>query len=517
MSTPSKNSRQFSAAPLIVLNLLIVLPLAYYLNIWADEGSTLYTTQHGIAAAFQNAASDERQAPLYFWIMSLWREISGSIFFARLFSIICSAVSIKLFSDLARRLFEPRSALLATAFFALHPILIWASLEIRVYSLVILMSLVLVRLFLDGFFDDDADNALTPGKSRAIFLLTAIIALYTNYYLGFLLVGFFVALVVVRKWRSALIYLGLMAAAGVAFLPLIVTVRSQFLVNTTGFTEEATLIDSVRHIWGHALTFILPADIVAAEETSTAGIVRLWVVRAAILVVGIFTILRWRRVSRRTIAFGAIAGTVFICLFSAYFLVGSWLVALRHASVLFVPIILFTASLFNDIFARKESVVTGVARFAAPIVGVLVLASFSYAILTLYPNMAKRGDWARVGQYIQQHESPNQPIVIYHTFDALVLPFHYKGVNRIFPDERYFDFDFGGPTIGNDAAMKARTDFTLSKVPADAEEIWLIVNDECEPAGACEQLENFVRANYNVVDEQGFYLQRVSLLRKKTR
>ena len=109
-------TKAFNVSLLIILHLLIVLPLAYSLNIWGDEGSTLHTTQHGFFDAFQNAGASERQAPLYFWMMSLWRSINGSIFFARLFSIFCSVSAIKLFADLTRRLFEPRSALLATAF-----------------------------------------------------------------------------------------------------------------------------------------------------------------------------------------------------------------------------------------------------------------------------------------------------------------------------------------------------------------------------------------------------------------
>src|SRR2546430_3459509 len=116
MSIPSKNRRALSVVPLIVLHLLIVLPLAYFLNVWADEASTLFTTQHGFWAAFQNAATDEKQAALYFWIMSLWRSIDGSIFFARLFSILCSLAAISAFAGFARRIFVARTAFLATAF-----------------------------------------------------------------------------------------------------------------------------------------------------------------------------------------------------------------------------------------------------------------------------------------------------------------------------------------------------------------------------------------------------------------
>ena len=70
--------------------------MAWHLNIWSDEASTLYTTQNGIFEAFSNAG-DEKQAPLYFVLLGAWRLIDDSHFFARLFSVLCSVLSIAAF------------------------------------------------------------------------------------------------------------------------------------------------------------------------------------------------------------------------------------------------------------------------------------------------------------------------------------------------------------------------------------------------------------------------------------
>ena len=152
MTAAVTNKGNVNVYPLIILHLLLVLPLAWYLNIWADEASTLYSTDHGLINALQNAATVERQAPLYFWVMSVWRSISGSIFFARIFSVICTVVAIKLFAGFVSRVLPARSALLATAFFAMHPILIWAAVEIRVYALVIMLAIAPAGAILRGLF-----------------------------------------------------------------------------------------------------------------------------------------------------------------------------------------------------------------------------------------------------------------------------------------------------------------------------------------------------------------------------
>jgi hypothetical protein len=511
MPVSSKNRRAFSVAPLIILHLLIVLPLAYFLNIWADEGSTLYTTQHGFWAAFQNAATDEKQAPLYFWLMSLWRSIDGSIFFARLFSVICSLVAIKMFAGLARRVFTPRAAFLATAFLALHPFLIWASLEIRVYSLVVLLSIILLRLFVDGFLLESSMAA--QRNARILFLVAAVISLYTNYYLGFLFVGFLAALLISKKWHEAGIYCGLMTIAAIAFVPQVLVVRSQFSVNTSGSHEPRSLLEGVRGLWHQLLTFILPAEVLPGIDASPADVIRVWSVRAGLAVITIFGVKRYKTISRQTVTIGAVFFAILVCLLAAYFAIGIRYVQVRHASVIFVPLILFATSLLSDIFGKERgraSIADKIIAFAG---AMLVVVSFSYALVTLYPNMAKRGDWARVGAFIQENESPGQPIIVFTTYDALSLPYHYHGINKVLPDERFFEFE-SEATFGTERLTR-ETDFVISKIPADAEELWLVVSEKCLVTDACVPLENYIRANYTIEKEQEFYLEKVYFLKKK--
>src|ERR1043166_7277072 len=507
MPLSSKNSRAFSIAPLIVLHLLIALPLAYFLNIWSDEASTLYTTQHGFLAAFQHAAIDERQAPLYFWILSLWRSINDSIFFARIFSLLCSLASIKFFSGVARHIFQPRTAFLVSAFFALHPFLIWASVEIRVYSLVILLSSVLLLLFIDGFWNDDETS---QKRSRICFLIVTIVALYTNYYLGFLLAGFLAALLISKKRRLAGAYCGLMLIAAIAVSPLLLVFRTQLSANASGFHEATSLIDGLRTLWHQLLTFVLPAEVFPDQDISGADVIRVWSVRAFILLTVIFAIKNRKTVSPQTSSLGAITIAVFSCLLIAYFALGTGYVQVRHASVIFVPLVLFLTSLLSDIFSQESRIVRKIVGAAGAI---LILASFSYALVTLFPNMTKRGDWARIGAFVEQNESPGQPIIVFTTYDALALPYHYHGVNKILPDERFFEFE-AEDKFGTENSLKGQTDFVISEIPAEANMIWLAVNEKCIVTDACRPLENYVQANYTIEKEQDFYLEKLFLLRK---
>ena len=512
MSELTPKTRTLVILLAIVLHLVIAIPMAWMLNIWVDEASTLYATQHGFLTAFQTAAIEQKQAPLYFWILSVWRYLGESIFFARLFSIICSLFAIKLFAGLAQRLFSPAAALMLTLFLAFHPYLIWASVEIRVYSLVILLSVVLLHLFFEGFGNDDRtephSSLLYP---KVWFLFAVIISLYTNYYLGFVIAGLGASLLVSGKWRDVRTFTLLMVVAGIAFFPMILVMRAEFMAKTGGFLEERTVLDGIQTIWNHTLTFILPTEIFPGSERSAVSLVRIWIVRFTIVLIATMAAVKYKQITQNTITLGCIAAVTGLFFFGAYFVVGPSYIVIRHASMLFVPLVLFLASIIADTLGNMRPERKKIAAFA---LGVVVLASFSYATVHLFPNMTKRGDWVRVGEFIQQNESPGQPIVVFITYEALALRYNYSGVNRVLPDDRFFEY---GPeaTPGSPDSLNREIAFVISTIPADAEHLWLAVGEKCTTTEACIPLQNYIEANYTIETEKDFYQERLYLLKKK--
>jgi hypothetical protein len=516
-------SLRLSVSVVSLLHLAITLPLACFLNIWADEASTLYTTEHGFFYAFQSALTDEKQAPLYFWVLSVWREINSSIFFARMPSIVFSLLAIKFFYDLARKFFSERAAAFLAAFFALHPFLIWASLEIRVYSLVIWLSVLLLKFFFDGYvFEEEVsrEDAKAPRRAQVLYALTALAAVYANYYLGFLLVGNFFALFVYRRWRAARRYFSHMLMVGAAMLPLLWAIVGQFAVNTDRFQTAKSLPVGLRFLWNHFLTFALPTEIFPPDEATGISSVRVWLVRVAILAVVVPLVKRWRAADKNTLALAVICGVGFAFLLVAYFLLGEIYVEVRHAAFVFAPLVLFGGLVLKAVLRtfltprHEEAKTQGFKLGLAISFAALLAIFFGYAIWTLYPNAAKRGDWARVGAFLERNEQPGQPVLVFTTFDALALPYHYKGVNKILPDERFFAFEAEAET-GSADAWRRQTEFMISEIPNEATEIWLLTNEKCAVKDACAPLENFAAANYTVIIEQDFYKEKVRLLRKK--
>ncbi len=212
-------------------------------------------------------------------------------------------------------------------------------------------------------------------------------------------------------------------------------------------------------------------------------------------------------IDERVLTLGAIAATVGAFLLAAYFLFGGEYISFRHAAIWFAPLYLFVFALLQNVSPRRSWI------FFAVIFAFL----YPYSIYKNYPRLAKRGDWARVARYIESREKPNQPIVVFQTYDALCLPLYYTGANKILPDERFFDWSAEAPLDSEDG-LRRQTEFVISEIPTGANEIWLATDENCErmeTRAACRPLENFVEANYTVVETQDFYMERIRLLRKK--
>jgi uncharacterized membrane protein len=503
----SSLSQHYAVVILIVIHLLITLPLAYLLNAWVDEASTLYNTNKGFIDTALNVFHTEKQAPFYFVLLSIWRDIDGSIFFARLFSIICSCAAIKLFFELARSFFGEKKAILITAFFALHPYLIWASLEIRLYSMVILLSVLLLRYFEKGYLNPGVKE--TRSRSQIAFIIIAVIGIYTNYYLGFLLVSGFVSLLILRRWKEAKIYFMQMFFVGLAILPLAWAIKSQLVTNTSGHKEVSQFIDGIKILWGHFLNFIFPTELMPIDEQTFVSYFRVWLIRFSILVIILLLAKNKFRAlqDEKVLLFGTFTAVTLAFLVFAFSILGGEYISIRHAAVLFVPLILLIASLFANLLPEKGWI----------ILAVVFALLFPYSVYNLYPKLAKRGDWSNISKFIEANERSNQAIVTSQVYDAIAVPFHYKGKNRIFPDERFFEWNLED-SLSSENAFKKQTEFIISKIPADNQEIWMLTRDSChneETKASCRPLENFVQEHYTIEIEKDFYLEKLRLLRKK--
>ncbi|MBP6733082.1 MAG: glycosyltransferase family 39 protein [Chromatiaceae bacterium] len=489
------NRERVALAVVVLLHLALVVPLAAVLNVWIDEAYTLRATGDGLAHAVRQALGFELQPPLYYVVLTLWRGLDDSPFFARLFSILCTASTVVVAGSLARRYLPGVAPALVAGVVAFNPLTVFAAVEARFYAPALLLSALLLLFFHDGYI---AAEPSSTGRRRHA--AAAVAALYTHYLLGFLLAAGGAALLALRRLAGLRRYVVAMILAAALFLPLAVTtVRQAETVGATGVSATLSMVGAAGLVWTTAWRQLLPVN-----QDSPLAVVRRWVSRLAlpsVLLAGL--------ASRRQPTAGVLMPMILAAVVSLFFVgvatrLGAEFVRPEHAVSLYLPILLAGLALLQYV---------GGARAAT--LGTLVSLTFSVPyLLATYNPPSQLGDWIRVAQYIEEHESVHEPILVYKAEFVLALRYHYAGPNRLIPLPRPTNEDRYSLT---EQILQDQSEISgaLSGHLGKARRFWLITSQTQPFRGIDfhpEILEEFVARRCSVLRDQAFVGSRVRLL-----
>ena len=482
---------------IVCLNLAITIPLAAILNIWTDEAYSLDTTGKSLQYAISQAINFELQPPLYFALVNIWRSINDSIFWARLFSIIAIALTIYLVALLAKRLIKTINPVYIVAAFALNPFTIKVALEIRVYAFVMLLSALLLWFFFEGYF-----NPKPRAKTKLIYLILAIISLYTHYYLACLLIANVIVLLVLRRWQSLKNYLWGMSIVALCFSPMLFFLLNQVSTHTSNldgnFWQNFAAIQRSK-IQGFLGNF---ADL---PQPILIGLCLL----LFLLFLGLIFTIDLRLIKRNHLAIWTINLTS-ILFFSGVLVMTNGMLLFRHTAGIFV---VSGLGLFLLLSLIKYPKIRNIITIALT---VAILLFYAQNLSKNYSVLAKAGDWKRVAEYIMNHEQPQQEILVFTSISAEELSYYYHGINKIIPLPKADDFqnyDLQNYALNNEAEID-------QALVSDRHDLWLVerVNRNCKAFGVdlnCHILENFISKYYNVENTQKFYKSKVRFLERK--
>jgi Dolichyl-phosphate-mannose-protein mannosyltransferase len=174
----------------------LILRLAVPRGIWLDEAISVYQAHLGLGEMFENIFYGDRHPPLHH--IALWltiRVIGDGELAVRLPSLIAGTLVIPALYGLGRELYDRRTGLIAAAFGAASPLLIWYAQEARMYAFVALFGLLALLTQVRVIRNPSM-------KSWALYIL-ATAALLWSHYFGLLLIGvqqlIFVAILIQRR------------------------------------------------------------------------------------------------------------------------------------------------------------------------------------------------------------------------------------------------------------------------------------------------------------------------------
>jgi len=485
----------------IIVNVAVTVPLAKILNTWIDESYTLRTTGQTLQYAIHQAIHFELQPPLYFALLTLWRSIDHSIFFARLFSVVCAAVLVYCAAQLSARYAPRLDPAWAAWLVALNPATIWAAEEIRVYALGGLCSALLMWTFYDGYL-----ATTSSGRARVLHAVIAVISVYTQYFLGFVLVAQFCALLFTRRWSVARYFVVAMLAVGLCSLPIGYVLHQQIAAGTSSYFSNEPLKSLLLDIYGIAFYYVLPVGKLISATGATHA-TRYLVVVGILAAVAVYILRhaesRTNAVAAWTIAFVS-CGLLVLAFYATHEPFGY-----RYMFVTFVPVtIVFLVTLAELQRSQKYAVAAWAVIF--------VVASFSQLYSTYQP-LAKAGDWIRVAAFLESAEKPNQPILVFQTENAMPLEDYYRGKNTIVAVPRPI-----GLTVAWNEAQVVQSDRDMEQdiasVPGNHPYIWVVNTSECRDFSVdyhCPIFEHFLSVRYTEVLRKEFFHSEARLLRAR--
>ena len=497
---------------IIGISATIMVYLSIILNLWQDEMYTLNTTSRSLFKVIGQAMHFESQAPLYFFLLRMWRYINYSVWFSRFFSVISILSCFFILPKLSNQWLGKGYSEWILPLCVFNPFLIWAGVEIRVYALALLMSCLLLLSFHHGFLTSQNSKHFNRRLNIVLFGLISILSIYIQYFLGFYLVAFFIILLIEKQWKSISIYTAVMIFVGFSIIPLLMQVQVQVENHTKINIIEIINSDIFRILKEMVIRIENYIFSLYAFPRFLRYLVR--IVFGVLIIIVIFidkSVPQKHRDSKtQTNRLLIIIGTLLSFWFLVRIITRPDLMMMRHTYFIFFPIILFFIDFCRRLLWRTN-------KFFVSIVVLIVISLSIFGLIAVYKYPAKEGDARRAVLYIQKNEVKGEPILVFPRTLFLEAEYYYGGYNKLIyiPDKPFFvRWDPSDAVVDNSKIVESAISIN-GNLP---ETFWYLTNDWIEFFGiniGREIVEDYINTHYSKIKEEKFYGSSVYRYRKK--
>ena len=206
---------------------------------WFDEAQAAHELHLSLGSMLSSMVAVETAPPLYFVLGWVWAHLFGTGEVAlRSLSALAGVALIPLAYLCGRELVSRRAGLLAAAFVAVNPFMIWYSQEAREYMLVAALCAASLFWFLRAWRDPS-------GRHIAWWTLFSVLALLTHYFAGFLIAPEALWLLYIARNRASVVAVVVIGVVGLALIPLLVHHATASLLGFITGTHLSTRVQEV--------------------------------------------------------------------------------------------------------------------------------------------------------------------------------------------------------------------------------------------------------------------------------
>jgi hypothetical protein len=206
----------------ILVAITVVAAVLRFVNIssqsyWLDESQAVHELHLGFGSMLSAWSSYEWNPPLYFVLAWPWAKLFGTGELGlRSLSALLGVALVPLIYMCGRELVSRRAGLVAAAFVAVNPFMIWYSQEAREYMLLLVLCAASLLFFARAW------SRRGGGRDLLWWTVFSILALLTQYFAGFLIAAEGLMLVYRLRSRASVLALGAVGVVELTLIPHVV-------------------------------------------------------------------------------------------------------------------------------------------------------------------------------------------------------------------------------------------------------------------------------------------------------
>ncbi len=394
--------------------------------LWFDEIFSVHAAEHSWNSILSFVAQDLIHPPLFYLLLKVWIGIGGEgLFWLRLMPVGFSIAALIPFLLLMRELKRDRwVTVLALFFIAFNGSLIKYAQEVRMYSLLMCVSLFSIWLFSRYFI---------KGKSLIPLIIINVVMVYCHYFGWFVVVSQVAAIVVFQRIKIRAILI-MFCSTLLAFLPWAIAVFScaragAEVGQNIGWMQKPSLVNIVQLILSLVEPFYFAASSVDPSSVYKVSLPMLLILAAGAT---LFCV-KWNKNKTSTdseplwmlIIFG---GMPVLIAFAASWLLPYSIWGTRHLIIVFVPLAVFLAIAVLEV--EQKTVRIAVLSLAVLFTG--------YAFVLMAQRETTQYSWCAWEPLTLNSDLPFNA-TIYSGED--LVAYHLWFANRTFPDRRIVRLD----------------------------------------------------------------------------
>ncbi|MEJ7846504.1 MAG: hypothetical protein WKF92_00215 [Pyrinomonadaceae bacterium] len=312
--------------------------------LWFDEIFSIHASEHTWSGLISFVAQDLIHPPLFYILLKIWIAAGGeTLFWLRLLPVLFSILAVIPFLMICKELkLKLLTAAVAFSFFAVNGALIKYAQEVRMYSLLLFLSLCSIWLFTRFFI---------KGKSFAALVIVNVLLVYAHYFGWFVVVSEVAAILLLQRIKI----LQTLLMFGIAFAGFIPWLFAVIHASNSGADVNQNIGWMARPGLSGIFDFVFDAvEPFYFQQSSAETSSILFISIPILLLIGaakVFYLFDWKSPEDRTAPYLL---TIFMAAPILLALTASWILPVsiwgsRHLIIVFAPISILSAVILTSV------------------------------------------------------------------------------------------------------------------------------------------------------------------------